>query len=83
VASFHPHYRFAGTEADDVSNATNRSPHPILHLIREASIARAVAAVPDTDAIVDSNIATLRRLGAAGWAALLQQCRDDAAAARD
>lgn len=81
VASFHPHYRFAGSEADDITNATNRSPYPLLHLIREASIARAVAAFPDTDAIFETNIATMRALGAAGWALLQQQCRADAAGA--
>ena len=79
VASFHPHYHFAGSEADDLANATNRSPYPLLHLIREASIARAVAAFPDTDAIFETNIATMRTLGAAGLAALQQRCRNDAA----
>ena len=79
VASFHPQYRFAGSEADDISNATNRSPYPMLHVIREASIARAVAAFPDTDTIFEANITTMRALGAAGWAALQQQCRADAA----
>ena len=81
VASFHPQYRFVGTEADDLGNATNRSPYPTLHLIREASIERAVAAWPDTDAIWQANLVTLQGLGAAGWAALQQQCRADAAAA--
>jgi hypothetical protein len=70
VASFHPDYRFAGTEADDVTNATNRAPHPTLHLLREASIDRAVAAYPEADAIVDANLRTLRALGPAGWARL-------------
>lgn len=70
VASFHPDYRFAGTDADDVTNATNRSPHPTLHLLREASIDRAVAAFPDADTIVESNLRTLRDLGPAGWARL-------------
>ena len=83
VASFHPQYRFTGSGPDDLGNATNRSPHPVLHIIREASIARAVAAFPDADAIFETNIATLQRLGTAGWAALQQQCRDDAAAARE
>jgi hypothetical protein len=81
VASFHPQYRFAGSEDDDIANATNRSPYPLLHVIREASIARAVAAFPDTESIFETNIATMRALGAAGWAALQQQCRADAAAA--
>ena len=83
VASFHPQFQFAGTEPDDLGNATNRSPHPVLHIIREASIARAVAAFPEAEAIFETNIATLQRLGTAGWAALQQQCRDDAAAARE
>ena len=79
VASFHPQYRFAGSAPDDVSNATNRSPYATLHLIREASIERAVAAFPEADAIFEANIATMRDLGAVGWAALQQQCRADAA----
>ncbi|MBK7471956.1 MAG: DUF1415 domain-containing protein [Betaproteobacteria bacterium] len=67
VASFHPRYQFAGTEPDDIDNFTNRSPYPTLHLLREASIERAVAAYPDTDRIFEKNIETLRRLGRAGW----------------
>jgi hypothetical protein len=70
VASFHPDYVFAGVAADDPSHATNRSPWPLLHLLREESIDRAVAAYPDPDAIVDRNLDTLQRLGAAGWQAL-------------
>ena len=71
VASFHPAYRFAGTDPDDPGNLTNRSPYPMLHLLREASIDRAVAAYPDPDVIVDRNIATMERLGAQGYHALL------------
>lgn len=67
IASFHPRYQFAGTAPDDVENCTNRSPYPILHLLREASVERAVAAFPDADAIYEKNIATLRRLGTDGW----------------
>ena len=70
VASFHPDYCFAGAEPGDIANATNRSPYPTLHLIREASIDRAVAAFPAAEAIYETNIATLRALGAEGWAAL-------------
>jgi uncharacterized protein len=70
IASFHPDYRFAGTEADDIGNATNRSPHPTLHLLREASIDRAVAVFPDAGAIVEANQRTLRALGPEGWARL-------------
>ena len=70
VASFHPDYRFAGTEADDISNYSNRSPYPMLHLLREDSVERAVEAHPDTDAIYQRNIETLRRIGPEGWRAL-------------
>lgn len=70
IASFHPDYRFAGTAADDITNATNRSPHPTLHLLREASIDRAVAACPDADTIVEANLQCLRRLGPEGWGRL-------------
>lgn len=78
VASFHPDYQFAGTAADDIDNATNRSPYPTLHLLREESIDRAVAAFPQAEMIYETNIETLRRLGADGWAALQRQCSADA-----
>ncbi len=81
VASFHPQYQFEGTAPDDITNATNRSPYPTLHLIREESIDRAVDAFPEAETIYEVNMATMERLGADGWAALQQQCRDDAAAA--
>ena len=67
VASFHPQYQFAGSEPDDIANYTNRSPHPTLHLLREDSVERAVAAYPDPDAIIDRNIETLTTLGRSGW----------------
>jgi hypothetical protein len=73
VASFHPDYRFEGTAPDDITNATNRSPHPTLHLIREDSIDRAVAAFPEAESIYEVNMATMERLGAPGWAALRQR----------
>jgi hypothetical protein len=79
VASFHPRYQFADAAADDLGNATNRSPYPTLHLLREASIERAVAAFPEAAAIYEANIATLDSLGAEGWARLQAQCRADAA----
>ena len=71
VASFHPDYVFADADLDDPANCTNRSPFPMLHLLREDSVARAVAAYPDPDAIVERNIATLERLGVDGYARLL------------
>jgi hypothetical protein len=82
VASFHPQYRFAGTAADDVTNATNRSPYPTLHLLREESIDRAVAAFPEAKTIYQRNIRTLQALGPQGWSALEAQCRTDAADAK-
>lgn len=80
VASFHPQYRFAGTEEDDMGNATNRSPWPTLHLLREESIERAVAAFPEAETIYEANIRTLETLGADAWAELQAQCRRDAEA---
>jgi hypothetical protein len=70
IASFHPQYRFAGTRAADITNATNRAPYPTLHLLREDSVARAVASDATADSIVERNMATLRTLGPAGWARL-------------
>lgn len=70
VASFHPQYQFADTSVSDVENCTNRSPYPTLHLLRESSVERAVAAHPDTEQIYRANIETLRRLGHEGWARL-------------
>jgi hypothetical protein len=70
LASFHPQFQFAGTDADDVTNCTNRSPYPIVHLLREESIDRAVAAFPDPAAIYEANMALLQRLGREGWDAL-------------
>ena len=71
VASFHPRYQFAGTDEDAVENFTNRSPWPTLHLLREDSVSRAVAAYPDPDVIVERNVETLQKLGAEGWRKLL------------
>ncbi len=67
VASFHPRFQFAGTTPDDIGNATNRAPYPTLHLLREDSIARAVAAFPQAESIFEANIETMQRLGQAGW----------------
>jgi hypothetical protein len=67
VASFHPQYQFAGTQAQDIENHTNRSPYPTLHLLREASIERALADVADPESIYRDNIVRLRRLGILGW----------------
>jgi hypothetical protein len=66
VASFHPHYQFAGTAPQDVENCTNRSPFPMLHLLREESVALAVEAT-DTEEISERNIRLLREMGQEGW----------------
>ena len=76
VASFHPDYCFAGSEDDDsdddMANFSNRSPYPMLHLLREDSVERAVAAFPEPEAIFERNIATLRALGPGGWRKLFE-----------
>lgn len=70
IASFHPQFQFEGTAPDDLGNYTNRAPFPTLHLLREASIERAVAAFPEAETIYQRNIETLQQLGLEGWQAL-------------
>lgn len=70
IAHFHPQFQFAGTDSDDVTNCTNRAPYPTLHLIREASIDRAVEAFPEAETIYERNIEVLQAMGVVGWAAL-------------
>ena len=67
IASFHPRYQFADAGADDITNYTNRSPYPTLHLLREASVTRAVVAFPEASDIYENNMQTMRELGKAGW----------------
>ena len=71
VATLHPHYQFAGTRPDDIENYTNRSPYPTLHLLREASVDKAVDAFPDADLIPARNIETMEKLGHEGWKKLM------------
>lgn len=71
IASFHPRYQFANTEPDDVTNYTNRSPYPTLHLLREDSVRRAIESFPNVEQIYERNIATLNRLGKAKMDALM------------
>ena len=70
IASLHPQYQFADVAEDDVTNFTNRAPYPTLHLLREDSIDRAVAAFPNAKSIFEANMQTMQRLGRAGWLAL-------------
>lgn len=81
IASFHPRCQFAGSELDALANATNRSPYPLLQLLREASAERALTGVARPEAIYEANIATLEHLGPDGWVALQRQCRKEAIAA--
>lgn len=74
VASFHPDYQFAGTDPDDAENYSNRSPYPMLHLLREDSVAQAVATHPEVESVPANNIATLNALGAHQLQALRQSC---------
>jgi uncharacterized protein len=67
IASFHPQFQFAGTAPDDMGNFSNRAPFPTLHLLREYSVEKAVAALPDAASIFERNIQTLENLGPAGW----------------
>ena len=70
IANLHPDYQFAGTRADDITNYTNRSPYPTLHLLREESIDRAVEALPQAETIFQKNMETMEHLGSEGWDAL-------------
>ena len=76
IASFHPHYQFAGTAADDAENYTNRTPYPLLHLLREDSLERAIASYPDVDGIPERNIALMQRLGRDALQQLLASLTD-------
>ena len=70
IASLHPRYEFADARADDITNFTNRAPYPTLHLLREESIDRAVKAFPHAEAIYETNMRTMERIGHEGWTAL-------------
>lgn len=72
VASFHPQYRFADSESEDPGNCTNRAPYPTLHLLREASLDKAIAAYPDADVIVERNLVTMAKLGQSAYCDLLK-----------
>jgi len=74
LASFHPKYQFSGTEFSDVENFTNRSPYPILHILREASLEKAIANHPNTEQIPEDNIALMKKLGNEHMQALLNAC---------
>ena len=77
IASFHPHYQFGGTNPDDVENYTNRSPFPMLHILREEKLEKVIAEHPDTTQIPARNIAKMNNLGRARLQELLQTCIED------
>ncbi|WP_166269026.1 DUF1415 domain-containing protein [Marinobacter caseinilyticus] len=81
IASFHPDYQFAGSNVHDIDNYTNRSPYPILHLLRESSVEQAMESMEDTNALYEANIATLNKLGKEGWEKLWDS-EDDTDASR-
>lgn len=74
IASFHPDYQFADTAADDAANYSNRSPYPMLHLLREGSVEKAIEHYPGVHDIPQRNIELLTRLGAAELKSLLNTC---------
>jgi len=74
VASFHPKYQFAGTDPDDAENFTNRSPYPLVHILREDSLERAIAVHPDIDQVPVRNIELMNRLGTKKLESLLAHC---------
>lgn len=76
IASFHPDYQFAGTDTGAAENYTNRSPYPMLHLLREASLESAIDNYPDVEGIPDRNIALMNELGVEKMRSILKQCAD-------
>lgn len=83
IASFHPHYQFAGTDEDDPQNYTNRSPYPMLHLLRESSVARAVEGHKDVEGIPKRNIELMHQLGSEFMAGILLACQNYSGQADD
>ncbi|WP_349342726.1 DUF1415 domain-containing protein [Marinobacter sp. MMG032] len=82
IASFHPEYQFEGTEPDAAENYTNRSPFPMLHLLREASLEAAIDSYPDVDGIPQRNIELMEQLGAEKMRGILKACLDRSAPER-
>ena len=74
IANFHPDYQFGGTEPDDAENYTNKSPYPVLHLLREASLDQAIENYPDAESIPERNIEQLEQMGSDQLRRLLEDC---------
>lgn len=77
IASFHPDYQFAHTAYDDPENYSNRSPYPMLHLLRESSVSRAVDQHPDIQSVPENNVSTLRALGVGRLRKLIKEFSDE------
>lgn len=77
IASFHPDYQFGGTSPSDAENYTNRSPYPVLHLLREDSLERVIADYPNVDDIPQRNIELMNELGRDKLQALLKSCLNE------
>ena len=76
IASFHPDYQFGGTEPDDAENYTNRSPYPVLHLLREESLDRVLESTEYAEQIPIRNVRLMNSMGPAELSALLKACHD-------
>lgn len=76
LASFHPDYCFAGEDPEAATHYTNRSPYPMWHLLREASLEQAIAQHPDTASIPERNATVAAEQSPEAWAAILKQCYD-------
>ena len=74
VASFHPDYCFQGADINDPANYTNRSPHPMFHLIRESSVQLAIENHPDPESIPERNVEYAREQGLDNMKASLEKC---------
>jgi len=75
IASFHPDYCFAGVDKNDASNYTNRSPYPMLHILRESSVEKAIANYPNSEEIPNRNIKLTREVGIKSLQKLLAACQ--------
>ena len=74
IASFHPDYQFGGTEPDDAENYTNRSPYPILHLLREESLDQVLESTEHAEQIPIRNIKLMNTMGSKELSVLLKAC---------
>ena len=74
IASFHPDYQFSGTQVDDAENYTNRSPYPLLHILREESLENAISSYPEPEKIPERNIELMNDMGTQTLKQRLNDC---------